>query len=72
MNYVRTASENKRLMQDIFAGLAIGDGRPFRDSLADDFSWTVTGTTKFSKTYRGKETVLNELVGPLFAQFADQ
>jgi uncharacterized protein len=63
---------NKQLLQDIFAGLAKGDSRPFVDSLADDFSWTLTGTTKWSRTYRGKTSVMQDLMRPLFAQFADQ
>ncbi len=67
-----TAAANKQLMQTIFAGLAAGNGRPFVDSLADDFAWTITGTTKWSKTYRGKKAVREELLKPLFAQFADQ
>ncbi len=66
------AAENKRVMQSIFAGLAAGDGRPFIESLAEDFVWTITGTTKWSKTYRGKKAVRAELLKPLFAQFADQ
>jgi ketosteroid isomerase-like protein len=63
---------SKQLLQDIFAGLAKGDSRPFVDSLADDFSWTLTGTTKWSRTYRGKTSVMQDLMRPLFAQFADQ
>jgi hypothetical protein len=66
------AAANKQLMQTIFAGLATGNPRPFLDSLADDFAWTLTGTTKWSKTYRGKKAVREELLRPLFAQFADQ
>jgi len=66
-----TAAENKRLFQEIFAGLSVGNGRIFFDSLSDDFSCTVMGTTEWSKTYRGKEVVRNQLMKPLFAQFAD-
>jgi len=66
------AAENKQLMQRIFSELAKGNGKPFVDSLADDFCWTVTGSTKWSKTYLGKQAVLKELLQPLFAQFADQ
>jgi ketosteroid isomerase-like protein len=40
--------------------------------MADDFCWTVTGSTKWSKAYRGKQVVLTELLGPLNSQFADQ
>jgi ketosteroid isomerase-like protein len=67
-----SAAENKRLMQEIFAALSKGDGRPFRDSLADDVRWTLTGTTRWSRTYEGKRAVIDELLRPLFAQFADQ
>ncbi len=67
-----SAADNKRLLQQIFAGLSKGDGKPFRDSLAEDFRWILTGTTKWSRTYEGKRTVIDELLRPLFAQFADQ
>lgn len=67
-----SAAENKQLMRHIFDGLATGDSKPFRDSLAEDFCWTLTGTTAWSRTYRGKRVVLEELMKPLFAQFADQ
>ncbi|CCK27021.1 hypothetical protein BN159_2642 [Streptomyces davaonensis JCM 4913] len=64
-------TENTRLMERIFAGLAKGDGMPLADSLADDFRWTIIGTTSWSGTYEGKQTVLKELFRPLLAQFAD-
>jgi len=67
-----SAAENKQLLQNIFSELSKGDGKPFVESLADDISWTIIGSTKFSRTYRGKQAVLNELLRPLFAQFADQ
>ena len=67
-----TAAENKRLLQQAFEELSRGNGRPFTDLWADDFCWTVTGHTRWSKTYRGKQTVLNELMEPLFANFATQ
>lgn len=66
------SNPSKQLLQDIFAGLARGDSRPFVDSLADDFCWTLTGTTAWSRTYRGKREVMTELMRPLFANFADQ
>jgi ketosteroid isomerase-like protein len=66
------AAENKQIMQNIFSELSKGNGVPFVESLADDICWTIIGSTKFSGTYRGKQTVLNELLRPLFARFADQ
>jgi ketosteroid isomerase-like protein len=67
-----SASENKQLMQEIFSGLSKGDGKLFLDSLADDFCWTLIGTTAWSKTYRGKQSVQTDLLRPLFSKFADQ
>jgi uncharacterized protein len=67
-----SAAENKQLMQNIFTELSKGNGAPFVECLADDICWTIIGSTKFSGTYRGKQAVLNELLRPLFARFADQ
>ena len=67
-----STAENKRLLQDIFAELAKGNSQALVEALADDVAWHVTGTTKFSRTYRGKTSLLNDLLGPLFSQFEDQ
>jgi ketosteroid isomerase-like protein len=67
-----SAAENKQLIQNIFSELSKGNGKSFVESLADDICWTIIGSTKWSGTYRGKQAVLNELLKPLFAQFADQ
>jgi len=67
-----SAAANKQLMQAIFAELATGNGAPFRDALAEDVCWTLVGTTRWSRTYRGKPAVLDELLRPLFARFADR
>ncbi len=64
--------ENKRLMQRIFTELEKGNGKPFVDAMADDFNWTITGNSPWSKTYKGKKAVLNDLMKPLFAQFDGQ
>jgi uncharacterized protein len=66
------AVQNKQIMQKAYAELAKGNGKPFVDLLADDFCWTTKGTTNWSKTYRGKRAVLDDLMKPLFAQFADR
>jgi ketosteroid isomerase-like protein len=60
-----STAENKRLLEQIFSELAVGNSRPFVEAMADDFSWTVTGTTKWSKKYAGKQSVLGELFGTL-------
>jgi ketosteroid isomerase-like protein len=58
-------------MQQIFDEMARGNGKPLMDALADDARWTVTGTTRWSRTYEGKRAVMSELMKPLFALFAD-
>jgi hypothetical protein len=60
-----SAAENKKLLESIFSELSVGNSRPFVEAMADDFSWTVTGTTKWSKKYAGKSVVLGELFGTL-------
>ena len=62
------AAENKRLMQYIFSELSKGNSQAFVDSMADDFSWTITGTTKWSKKYDGKRAVTHELLGALLTR----
>lgn len=60
-----STAENKKLLESIFSELSVGNSRPFVEAMADDFSWTVTGTTKWSKRYAGKSVVLGELFGTL-------
>ena len=67
-----TSQENKQLMQQVFEELARGNSPALIEVLADDVEWHVTGTTMFSKTYRGKAALMNELLGPLFSQLADK
>jgi ketosteroid isomerase-like protein len=52
-------------MEYVFAETAKGNGRPFLDALAEDASWTIIGTTGWSKTYQGKAAILAELLAPL-------
>lgn len=62
------AKENKQLVQQIFEELSQGNSELLVASMADDFRWTVTGSTKWSRTYEGKQSVLVELFGPLRAR----
>jgi uncharacterized protein len=62
------APENKHLMQRIFAEFAKGNPELFLASMAEDFRWTIMGTTKFSGTYQGKQAVIDKLLTPLIAQ----
>ena len=62
------APENKEVMRKIFEELSKGNSEPLVASMAEDFRWTVTGRTKWSRTYEGKQSVLVELFGPLRAR----
>jgi ketosteroid isomerase-like protein len=64
-------TENKQLMQHIFTELSKGNSMPFVESMDDDFRWIVTGNTKWSKTYDGKQSVLTELFGALRSKIDD-
>jgi len=60
-----SATENKKLMEGIFAKVAAGDRELFVDSLADDVAMTVTGQYSWSQTFRGKPALLGGLYGHL-------
>jgi uncharacterized protein (TIGR02246 family) len=67
-----SAAENKELMEGVFAQMAAGNGQAFMDVLADDARWTVSGSGPWSRTYEGKQAIVDELMRPLFRQFADE
>lgn len=61
-------AENKQLVLDFYEAGARGDMDKCFALLSDDITWTNIGTTKFSGTYAGKQTLMEELLGPLFGQ----
>jgi len=63
-----STSANKKLIEEIFA--AAGNPDPsardralFTESLAEDATWTVTGQYSWSRTFTGKQAILNDLHG---------
>jgi ketosteroid isomerase-like protein len=58
-----SAAQNKQLMQEIFAGVATGDGTMFARRLAEDVAIIVTGQYSWSQTFNGKAAVLRDLYG---------
>lgn len=62
--------DNKRLMQDIFSELAEGNLELFVEAMADDFQWTWMGTMNWSKTFKGKEAVVGELLAAVKSTLA--
>ena len=66
-----SAADNKKLMQDIFAGIARGERTAYVDRLADDVTMTVTGKYSWSQTFRGKESVMRDLYGYVASRVQD-
>ncbi len=60
-----SAEANRRLLEVIYAGLANGDARPLVEAMADDFVWTIGGTTRWSRAFEGKKAVVGELFAAL-------
>ena len=63
-----SAAANKQLMQEIFAAAAnpdpaVRDRVLFVASLADDAQWVVTGQYSWSRTFTGRQSILNDLHG---------
>jgi uncharacterized protein len=72
-----SALENKKLMQEIFAAAgsldsAVRDRALFIATLADDATWTVTGQYSWSRTFKGKESIMNDLHAHVRSRLADR
>jgi uncharacterized protein len=70
MSTASTTETNRQRIRQAMAELDKGNGKLFVEAMADDVSWTIPGDTPWSRTYRGKQQVLEELLRPLYAQFA--
>jgi uncharacterized protein len=58
---------NKQLMQHVFAEMAKGNLDPLAEIMADDMEWSWMGTESWSHTFKGKESVVNELLAAVKA-----
>jgi len=63
-------TENKKLIQDAFAGWARGDSNAFFNLLAEDVRWTVIGNTPVSRTYTSRAEFVDGAAKPLTAKLA--
>lgn len=68
---------NKKLIEEIFAAAgnpdpSLRDRALFVASLADDATWTVTGQYSWSRTFTGKQSILNDLHGHVRTRLAER
>jgi ketosteroid isomerase-like protein len=67
-----SAAANKKLVQQIYADAANRNRTTFYDNLADDVCWTVTGQYSWSHQFKGRDAILNGLMGHFRSFFAEQ
>ena len=60
---------NKAIVAASFERWRNGTGGPF-ELLAPEAEWTIMGSSPLSKTYRGRQQFLDQVVGPLNARMA--
>jgi len=65
-----SAAANKKLVQQVYADAASRSGTTFADNLADDASWIVTGQYTWSHQFKGREAIMNGLMGHFRSLFA--
>lgn len=58
-----STAENKKLIQQVYSDSANRSGTTFADHLADDACWIVVGQYSWGRTFRGKDAILNGLMG---------
>ena len=64
-----SATENKKLLQEVFDEMAAGNPSAMSDAMADDFRWVFPGHWTWSGVWEPKQVVLDQLLRPLMAQF---
>ena len=67
-----SAAANKTLVQQVYADSAARSGTTFIDHLAEDASWIVTGQYSWSHQFKGREAILNGLMGHFRSFFAER
>lgn len=63
-----TSEHNKSIARAFFAAGNAGDVAACLELVDEDVTWTNIGSTRLSGTYRGKQALVDELLGPLFAR----
>ena len=67
-----SAADNKKLVQQIYTDAANRSGTTFIDNVADDVRWVVTGQYSWSRTFEGRDAVVNDLHGHVRSVLAER
>jgi ketosteroid isomerase-like protein len=67
-----SAADNKKLVQQVYTDAANSSGTTFIDNIADDVRWVVTGQYSWSRTYEGRDAVVNGLHGHFRSLLAER
>jgi uncharacterized protein len=67
-----STDDNKKLIQQIYSDSTNRSGTTFMDVLADDATWTVTGQYSWSRTFHGRDAILNDLMGHVRSLLTDR
>jgi hypothetical protein len=65
-----STAANKKLVQRVYEDSANRSGTTFADNLADDACWIVTGQYSWSHEFRGREAIMEGLMGHFRSFFA--
>ncbi|MEM7466684.1 MAG: nuclear transport factor 2 family protein [Pseudomonadota bacterium] len=60
-----SASDNKKLVEEAWGMVSVGDAEGFLSKLADDATWTFFGSHRFAGTFDGKAEIIAKLFEPL-------
>src|SRR3954465_15913991 len=69
---VMNTSANKKWLQQVSGGPASRSGTTFKDSLAEDAGWTVTGEYSWSHRFSGREAMHRSLMGHFRSLFSER
>ncbi|MDQ2897673.1 MAG: nuclear transport factor 2 family protein [Actinomycetota bacterium] len=53
----------KQLVRDVMSAMSRGRIRPLFDAMADDVTWRWMGFNQWSRTFEGKQTIIDKLFG---------
>ncbi|MGE0544458.1 MAG: nuclear transport factor 2 family protein [Dehalococcoidia bacterium] len=65
-----TAEENKILIRSAFESWGRGEGN-FYSLLADDATWTITGSSPVAGTYTSRQEFLDRAIQPIFERLSE-